>query len=467
MANITIPNLPSLSIVTDPDLLIISSSGLSRKTTVANLLANVRADLTSISVSLDNKVNATNTTVINSLTASVIQLNQNIVSNSAALAQQISVVNVSLGNSLTASVSQLNQAIASNSSVLAQQINSVNVSLGNSLTASVNQLNQAIASNSLVLAQQISNTNAYVLGYTDAAVSTLNQAIASNSSVLAQSITTVSTTLGSVSGSVTTLSTSVNGLNNQWSVKLDSNGYISGITSINNGNIANIVINADNFFVSKAGANGNVAAFSINTVANPPTLTFLGKISAGSIESGSISTANIYISANTTPSANYFAIEGVNQRLTVRDGQNRERIRMGYLSNNAPGTDSSNYGLNIYDVTGNIILGANGLGTSVVYPINMPLGTTTVAYGAWGGSNIVALNTPGVNDFTVAAFSINVQAIGEGVMIVSSGMFTSVNASNLAPTPPYIPPPAPPPPTPEPPYVPPPEDPRTGGEGNS
>ena len=466
MANITIPNLPSLSIVTDPDLLIISSSGLSRKTTVANLLANVRADLTSISVSLNNKVNATNTTVINSLTASVIQLNQNLVSNSAALAQQISVVNVSLGNSLTASVSQLNQAIASNSSVLAQQINSVNVSLGNSLTASVNQLNQAIASNSLVLAQQISNTNAYVLGYTDAAVSTLNQAIASNSSVLAQSITTVSTTLGSVSGSVTTLSTSVNGLNNQWSVKLDSNGYISGITSINNGNIANIVINADNFFVSKAGANGNVAAFSINTVANPPTLTFLGKISAASIESGSISTANIYISANTTPSANYFAIEGVNQRLTVRDGQNRERIRMGYLSNNAPGTDSSNYGLNIYDVTGNIILGANGLGTSVVYPINMPLGTTTVAYGAWGGSNIVALNTPGVNDFTVAAFSINVQAIGEGVMIVSSGMFTSVNASNLAPTPPYIPPPAPPPPTPEPPYVPPPENPPGQGEGN-
>ena len=154
MANITIPNLPSLSIVTDPDLLIISSSGLSRKTTVANLLANVRADLTSISVSLNNKVNATNTTVINSLTASVIQLNQSIVSNSAALAQQISVVNVSLGNSLTASVSQLNQAIISNSSVLAQQINSVNVSLGNSLTASVSQLNQAIASNSLVLARR-------------------------------------------------------------------------------------------------------------------------------------------------------------------------------------------------------------------------------------------------------------------------------------------------------------------------
>jgi hypothetical protein len=337
--------------------------------------------------------------------------------------------------------------------VLAQQINSVNVSLGNSLTASVNQLNQAIASNSLVLAQQISNTNAYVLGYTDAAVSTLNQAIASNSSVLAQSITTVSTTLGSVSGSVTTLSTSVNGLNNTWSVKLDSNGYISGITSVNNGNIANIVINADNFFVSKAGANGNVAAFSINALANPPTLTFLGKISAGSIESGSISTANIYISANTTPSANYFAIEGVNQRLTVRDGQNRERIRMGYLSNNAPGTDSSNYGLNIYDVTGNIILGANGLGTSVVYPANMPFGTSTVAYGAWAGSGNIAVNTAGT---PIASFNVNVQATGEGVLIISSGLFNSYLAT-LTGTPPSPPPPAPPPPEPTPPYVPPPE----------
>ena len=454
MANIAIPNLPSLSIVTDPDLLIINSGGLSRKTTVSNLLSNVRADLTSISVSLDNKVNATNTTVLNSLTASVIQLNQNIVSNSAALAQQISVVNVTLGNSITASVNTLNQAIISNSSILAQQINSVNAYVLGVGAAAVSALNQAIISNSSILAQQINSVNAYVLGYTDAAVSTLNQAIASNSSVLAQSITTVSTTLGSVSGSVTTLSTSVNGLNNTWSVKLDSNGYISGITSVNNGNIANIVINADNFFVSKAGANGNVAAFSINALANPPTLTFLGKISAGSIESGSISTANIYISANTTPSANYFAIEGVNQRLTVRDGQNRERIRMGYLSNNAPGTDSSNYGLNIYDVTGNIILGANGLGSSVVYPANMPLGTTTVAYGAWAGSGNIAVNTAGT---PIASFNVNVQATGEGVLIMSSGLFNSYLATLTAPTPPSPPPPAPPPPDPIPPYVPPPE----------
>ena len=429
MANITIPNLPSLSIITDPDLMIISSGGLSRKTTVANFLANVRADLTSISVSLNNKVNATNTTVINSLTASVIQLNQTIVSNSAALAQQISVVNVTLGNSIT---------------------------------ASVNQLNQAIISNSSVLAQQISSTNAYVLGYTDAAVSTLNQAIASNSSVLAQSITTVSTTLGSVSGSVTTLSTSVNGLNNQWSVKLDSNGYISGITSINNGNIANIVINADNFFVSKAGANGNVAAFSINTVANPPTLTFLGKISAASIESGSISTANIYISANTTPSANYFAIEGTQQRLTVRDGQNRERIRMGYLSDNAPGTDTGNYGLNIYDTTGNIILGANGLGNAVVYPGNMPLGTTTVAYGAWAGSGNIAVYPVGY-ETKISAFNVNVQTSGEGVLIITSGLFNSYLATAVAPEPPYVPPPAPPPPLSEPPFTPPQEYPA--GEG--
>lgn len=355
MTNIAVPNLPSLSIITDPDLLLINAGGLSRKTTVQDFLANVRTELTSISVSLDNKVNATNTTVLNSLTASVIQLNQSIVSNSAALAQQINVVNVNMGNSITASVTALNQAIISNSSILAQQINSVNAYVLGVLGGEVSVLNQAIISNSSVLAQQINSTNAYVLGYTDAAVTTLNQAIASNSSVLAQSITTVSTTLGSVSGSVTTLSTSVNGLNNTWSVKLDSNGYISGITSVNNGNIANIVINADNFFVSKAGANGNVAAFSINALANPPTLTFLGKISAASIESGSISTANIYISANTTPSANYFAIEGTNQRLTVRDGQNRERIRLGYLSNNAPGTDPGNYGLNIYDTTGNIL----------------------------------------------------------------------------------------------------------------
>lgn len=465
MTNIAIPNLPSLSIVNDPDLLIINSSGLSRKTTVSDFLANVRAQLTSVSISLDNKINSSNTTVLNSLTASVLQLNQNIVSNSAALAQQINIVNVSLGNSLGASVSQLNQAIVSNSSVLAQQINSVNAYVLGYTDAAVNTLNQAIASNSSVLAQQINTVNVSLGNSLAASVNQLNQAIISNSNVLAQSISTVSTTLGSVSGSVTTLSTSVDGLNNTWSVKLDSNGYISGITSVNNGNIANIVINADHFFVTKPGANGNVAAFSIDALANPPTLTFLGKISAGSIESGSISTANIYISANTTPSANYFAIEGTRQRLTVRDGQNRERIRMGYLSDNAPGTDSGNYGLNIYDVTGNIILGANGLGNAVVYPANLPFGTSTVAYGSWGGSNTnVTLYSSLVLQTTLVSFNVNVSATNEGVLIVSSGMFNSANATNILPTPPYVPPPSPSlPPTPEPGFNPPPDYP--GGEG--
>jgi hypothetical protein len=56
-----------------------------------------------------------------------------------------------------------------------------------------------------------------------------------------------------------------------------------------------------------------------------------------------------------------------------------------------------------------------------------------------------------------------VQASGEGVLILSSGLFNSYLANLVTPTPTPPPPPSPPPPTPEPPFTPPQE--YYGGEG--
>ena len=236
---------------------------------------------------------------------------------------------------------------------------------------------QATSTASSALAQSITTLSANLSGSVSAVASSALLASADASSALAQSITTLSTTLGGVSGSVTTLSSSVDGLNNKWSVSLDSNGYISGLTSVDNGTTASFNVLADNFTVGKPGASSNVTAFSLTTGA-APTLTFLGKISATSIQG-----QTVLIGTPESYGPNYFAIEGNNQRLVLKDGNNYERVRLGYLSNNTPGTDPGNYGIEIFDGSGADILTANGLGVDVVGTSNIVNNAVTGSANAW------------------------------------------------------------------------------------
>lgn len=72
-------------------------------------------------------------------------------------------------------------------------------------------------------------------------------------SAQASSLTTLSTTVGNHTATISTHATSINGLNARWGVKLDVNGYVSGITSVNNGDTAEFVIAADKFRIVSAG----------------------------------------------------------------------------------------------------------------------------------------------------------------------------------------------------------------------
>jgi hypothetical protein len=488
MANIQIPNLISAGPVSAGDLLIVSQSGLTKKMAVGNLLLPTTTSINDSNVQLTNLINTVSSNLTNIINADVAQIYSAIASNIATLEQSLTNLGVTNNVDLSAAVQSLNQAIISNSQIQASQLNQVSVNILGQLTASVGTLNQAIVnnvnalftqtsgivgtlnnkidftsvtlnqaiiSNAQVLANQITSVNASLTSNIQASLTQSLTAIATVNSAIASQLTTVSSSLNGVTSSVSTLIGSVNGLNNKWSVTLNSNGYVSGLTSVNNGTIAEFNVLADKFTVGQPGGTGNVQAFTVNTATNPPTLTFLGKIAANSIVSGSIATANLYIGNATVPGANYFALEGGQQRMILQDGNGTERLRLGYLLNNAPGTNVEAYGITVRDRGGNVILGNDGLGNNVVYGNNIYPATTARAYGAYIGAGSPILNaTPTL----LGNIVITIGTVGEGMIIMTSGLFTNGNATvATAPAPVVVDPPVQ-----YPPYVPPDDD---GGEG--
>lgn len=74
-------------------------------------------------------------------------------------------------------------------------------------------------------------------------------------------------------------------------------------------------------------------------------------LSASNIKSGTIETALVYIGKDAS-SVNHLALDGPNERITVNDGT-RDRVKLGKLG-------TGNYGLELLDAAGNVILSNDG-----------------------------------------------------------------------------------------------------------
>lgn len=107
------------------------------------------------------------------------------------------------------------------------------------------------------------------LGEVRASIQHEEQVRAGQDSALASSISTVQSRLNGNIASVQTLAQTVDGYGTKWATKLDSNGYITGLVMINNGQgKSSTVFHTDSFLVGKPGVNGGSPqyAFVIGTV---------------------------------------------------------------------------------------------------------------------------------------------------------------------------------------------------------
>ncbi len=95
--------------------------------------------------------------------------------------------------------------------------------------------------------------------------------IKANADAISANVTATSTLQTTVAGntaSIQTQQSSINGINLQYTLKLDSRGYVSGIGLMNDGKTSNMIINADMFALGNpAGTTGTTYPFIFRTSA--------------------------------------------------------------------------------------------------------------------------------------------------------------------------------------------------------
>ena len=114
---------------------------------------------------------------------------------------------------------------------------------------------------------------------------------ASEDGAIADSVTTLSTTVGQNTTAIQTHTTSINGLSAQYTVKIDSNGYVSGFglasenpTGVPGGQISTFGIRADTFYIANPTGPGV-----------PPSLPFIVKTTSWVSPGGITNPPGVYM----------------------------------------------------------------------------------------------------------------------------------------------------------------------------
>jgi hypothetical protein len=167
-----------------------------------------------------------------------------------------------------------------------------------------------VSSDLTTLANTVNNADSG-LSATASAVSDLTTTVTSQGSTLSSAVSDISTINSTVSGnstSIQTNSSSIGGLEGQYTVKIDNNGAVAGfgLASTTTGNttdtaFSEFIINADRFaFVKTEDSNGDVATVSTPFIVQATATTLNGEtvpagvyIDQGFIKNGAITNAKI------------------------------------------------------------------------------------------------------------------------------------------------------------------------------
>ena len=191
-----------------------------------------------------------------------------------------------------ATTSQLNIAISqtqnNTAAVVSEQTtradaDSAAVSQLNGVVAEVQQNNAAIATESTARADADSASAAQTtvlssaVNNAQAAIVTESTARASNDTANASQITTLQSSVGGNTASISTQQTAVNGLEAQYTVKIDNNGAVAGFglasTTTGSGNITSeFIVNADRFAIMRGGSDSTAGVVPFAVQASEVTI---------------------------------------------------------------------------------------------------------------------------------------------------------------------------------------------------
>lgn len=284
----------------------------------------------------------------------------------SALASQITMLAATVATDIAAAVQVESTARADADSALASQITTLISGMGDN-AAAIQAETTTRATADTALAAQITTLAAQTADDIAAAVQVETTARTDAVSAVATSVSNLTTTVNGNSASISTQQTTLDGLSAQYTVKLDTNGYISGFglaSTAADTPSSEFVLRADKFKMFAPGASTTVAPFSIDLSGATPVCSFTGKLVAasgsftGTVSGGTIEGGLITLSGQTYNSV----------KLEIGEGQSGGRAFLQTkLSDNSTGVQIGGYtGRGIYS-TGTTVSGpaVYGLGYSV------------------------------------------------------------------------------------------------------
>lgn len=145
-----------------------------------------------------------------------------------------------------------------------------------------------------------------------AAVQNQITTLTNKDTTLAQQISTIESTANGNKSSIQTQATAINGLSAQWSVKLDVNGYVSGIGQYNNGTTSQFAVNASQFYIADPNSKTASTPFQVLTTATEVNGVMIPEgtyITDAYIKNGSIANAKIGNAAITSAKIANLAVD--------------------------------------------------------------------------------------------------------------------------------------------------------------
>lgn len=235
-----------------------------------------------------------------------------------ALAEQIDTLSATVETEVEGAITDLTAAIASEASARASgdSANASNLTaLASTVSSNHSSVTSAIASEASTRSSADSSLAADITSLTStvttnnstltASLSTEATTRANADSALSSSLSTLSSTVGGHTTSISTNTSSINGIEAKYTVKIDNNGYIAGyglISTANNGTpTSQFQVRADTFAVFNGSSPVSVFTVSGGTIylsnavannlaANSVTST---QIAAGAVTAGKISVSSL------------------------------------------------------------------------------------------------------------------------------------------------------------------------------
>ena len=225
--------------------------------------------------SLLTRMGAVETTANGAATSAQLQSEQTTRANAdSALASDITTLQSSVGTNTTA-IQTEQTARANADSAIASDVTSLTTTVGNN-AAAISAETTARSNADSALASDITSLNT-ATGNNAAAISAETTARSNADSALASDITTLNTTVSGNSTSISTQATSINGLEAQYTVKIDNNGAVAGYglastTTAAGGITSEFIVNADRFAIMRGGSNTTAASVPFAVQASATTI---------------------------------------------------------------------------------------------------------------------------------------------------------------------------------------------------